>query len=100
MATKSKLERAVERQAATLNDAQKELILSQFAIYKRSKARIADVENKIAVIDMQKSLVPEKAKMQLAQRASLVSERSLLVEGNNEIAAKLFEQLGGNSEEG
>ncbi len=99
MATKSKLERAVEKQAATLNEAQKELILAQFSIYKRGKAKIAEVENKIAVIDMQKSLVPEKAKMQLAQRASLVSERSLLVEANNEIAAKLFEQLGNNSKE-
>lgn len=97
MATKSKLEQAVERQASCLNDAQREIVLAQFSTYKRNKSRISQIEDAIAIADMQPSLMPEKAQVHLAHRASLVSERSQLVEANNEIAAKLFAQLGGGN---
>lgn len=97
MATKSKLEQAVEKQASSLNDAQREIVLAQFSTYKRNKVRISQIEDTLSLVNMQPALMPEKAQVLLAQRASLVSERSQLVEANNEIAASLFTQLGGDN---
>lgn len=93
MATKSKLERAVEERAKSLNDAQRELLLSQFKTYKENKARIGLLENRIGVLDVQNLANPEKEKLRLAERAALVSERSQLTEVNDGIAANLFNHL-------
>lgn len=94
MATKSKLEQAVEKQAEGLNDVQRRLVMSQFSDFKRNKARIAEIDDKVGALDVQMLANPEQEKLRLAQRATLVSERSHLVEANNGIAANLFDQLG------
>ena len=83
MATKSKLEQAVEKKASSLNDAQKELVLSQFSVYKRNKARIAEIEDVLRI----SSCTPS------TDRSNLATERNQLTIANNEIAAKLFQQL-------
>ena len=93
MATKSKLERAVEERAKTLNDAQRELLLSQFRTYKDNKARIVALENRIGVLDVQNLANPDKEKLRLAERSSLVMEKSQLTEVNDGIAANLFKHL-------
>lgn len=94
VATKSKLEQAVEKQAEGLNDVQRRLVMSQFSDFKRNKARIAEIDDKIGALDVQMLANPEQEKLRLAQRSTLVSERSHLVEANNGIAANLFDQLG------
>lgn len=94
MATKSKLERAVEQQASNLNPAQKELVMSQFSTYKWNKSRIECIEDSLRVIDST-HLDKEKADMLLGKRDSLVSERNQLSIANSNISAKLFEQLRG-----
>ena len=93
VATKSKLEQAVEKQVECLNDVQKHLVMSQFSDFKRNKARIAEIDDKVGMTDVQMLANPEQEKLRLAQRATLVSERNQLVETNNGIAANLFAQL-------
>lgn len=93
MATKSKLEQAVERQAEGLNEVQRHLVMSQFSDFKRNKARIAEIDDKVGMMDVQMLANPEQEKLKLAQRSTLVSERNQLVEANNGIAANLFAQL-------
>lgn len=94
MATKSKLEQAVEKQASCLNDAQKALLLSQFDTYKQNKAKIADIDDRIGMLDVQMLANPDTERLRLARRATLVSEKSQLQEVNSTISAKLFDQLG------
>lgn len=96
VATKSKLEQAVERQASALNDAQKELVLSQFAVYKRNKSRIDQIDETLRMMDLQPVQGPDGTKVHLAQRMTLATERSQLADTNNNIASKLFSQLGGD----
>ena len=91
MATKSKLERAIEERISGFNDAQRELVLSLFAAYKKNKARLLQIEDELSKCNMQASLQPEK--VQLVQRASLVSEKSMLIETNSTIASRLFDLL-------
>jgi hypothetical protein len=92
---KTKLERAVETQASELNDAQRELVLSQYRDYKRNRERISRIDETLKMIDLQPVVGPDGAKVHLASRMQLADERSRLMEVNNGIAAKLFEQLGG-----
>ena len=94
MATKSKLEQAVERQASCLNDAQKGLLLSQFDTYKRNKAKISEIDDQLGMMDVQALANPDTERLRLARRATLVSEKSQLQEVNSTISAKLFDQLG------
>ena len=93
MATKSKLEQAVEKQASDLNEAQKELVKSQFSEYKKNKDRIMQIDDLLGVPVVAQSPDSEKAKIQIANRMALTSERSQLVSTNNELASTLFNQL-------
>ena len=99
LATKSKLEQAVEKQASCLNDAQRHLVMSQFSDYKENKARISEIDDRIEMMDVQVLANPELEKLKLAQRSTLVSERNQLKEANAAIAAKLFPQLGDDTTE-
>ena len=99
LATKSKLEQAVEKQASCLNDAQRHLVMSQFSDYKANKARISEIDDRIEMMDVQVLANPELEKLKLAQRSTLVSERNQLKEANAAIAAKLFPQLGNDTTE-
>lgn len=99
MATKSKLEQAVEKQASCLNNAQRHLVMSQFSDYKDNKARISEIDDRLGMMDVQILANPEQEKLKLAQRSNLISERSQLKEANASIAAKLFAQLGNDSTE-
>lgn len=92
VATKSKLERAVEDGASKMNDAQREIVMSQFRDYKRNKARISEIDGEISA-QVHFPAGSDAMKAQLARKMSLDNERALLVKANNEIAAKLFEQL-------
>jgi hypothetical protein len=89
MATKSKLEQAVERQASSLNDAQRELTLSQFSDFKRNKSRIAQIEDVMRMMDANPAQDGD-----VARRMQLASERAQLIEANNSLASNLFAQLG------
>jgi len=93
MATKSKLEQAVEKQASDLNEAQKELVKSQFSEFKRNKARIMQIDDILESPVAAQESDGDKAKLQIAKRMALTSERSQLVTTNNEIASTLFNQL-------
>ena len=93
MATKSKLDLAVEKHAGRLNDAQRELVLSQLSDHKRNRARIAQIEETLRLMDVQPVSGPDGTKVHLAQRMSLTSERAQLIDTNNGIASRLFEQL-------
>lgn len=99
LATKSKLEQAVEKQASCLNNAQRHLVMSQFSDYKDNKARISEIDDRLGMMDVQILANPEQEKLKLAQRSNLISERSQLKEANASIAAKLFAQLGNDSTE-
>lgn len=89
MATKSKLEKAVEENASDLNGAQRELVLAQFSDWKRNNARIGQIEDALRL--GRSSATSTSARN--AQRAELVNERAQLIDVNGRIAARLFEQL-------
>ena len=93
MATKSKLEQAVETQAANLNDAQREIVRSQFREYKRNRARITEIDDELRSAQM-RSKSGADPKALVARNMALANERTQLVTANNDIAAKLFDQLG------
>ena len=93
MATKSKLEQAVERQAENLNEVQRHLVMSQLSDFKRNKARMAEIDDKVGMMDVQMLASPEKKEFRLAQRQNLIEERGYLSEANIKIAANLFAQL-------
>ena len=85
MATKTKLEKAIEKGASELNDAQREIVLSQFSEYKKNKARILEIETTLRTSGRDPSV----------QRSMLATERTQLISTNSEIADRLFKQLKG-----
>lgn len=87
--TKSILETAVKKGAAKLNDAQKAIVFAQFADYKSNKARILQIENALSLLSSQH----KDGKSEIAYAASLVNERTQLIDVNGRIAARLFDQL-------
>lgn len=95
MATKTKLEQAVERQADSLSEAQKELALSQCAAYKRNRDRISQLEGKIAAIDACPYHTMDEMRVKQAERSSLAYERAQLMAANSRIAFELSELLKG-----
>ena len=93
MATKSKLEQAVDKRAAMLGDAQRELVLSQFSVYKQNKQRLADIKDRMVSIDSVGTATLEEVRFKQAQRASLAYEKNQIETANSKIAADLFELL-------
>lgn len=91
MATKSKLEQAVEKRAASLNEAQRELVLSQLAVYKRNNARLAQVESELNAWNSRKCVTTEEVRVKQSQRATLSHEINQLSTANSKIAAELFD---------
>jgi len=91
---KSKLEQAVEARAGALNDAQRELVLSQFSTYKRNKARMAEIESKLKMLDSKDTVTRDELRMKQAERSTLTYELNQLATANSRISAELFEQLG------
>ena len=81
--TKSKLEKAIEDKAASLGNAQKEIVLSQLATYKRNKSRIGEIDDVLVVAKNKPS----------AEHARLSAERNQLVITNSDILSKMFQQL-------
>ena len=86
MPTKSKLEQAVEEQAAKLDPASKELVLSQFATYRWNKARMSRIEGLVRMADAGE---PVEGDLR-----ALMAERSQLAAVNEGIAKGLLAQLG------
>ena len=93
MATKTKLEQAVEKQAGELNPAQRELLMSQFDTYKWNKGRIKEIENALNVSKLAGKEVDPK------DRKSLMNERHQLTTANVSISTKLFMLLKGTGAE-
>ena len=94
MGRKTKLEQAVEARAAGMNDAQRELVLSQLRDFRRNRARISKIDDTLAAMDRQPVAGPDGARVHLAQRTALVAERGKLAEDNTAIRARLYEQMG------
>ena len=84
---KSKLEKAIEEGVSGLNDAQKQLVLAQFADWKRNKTRIAEIEDALKL----------KKPGRDEQRCDLVNERAQLIDVNGRILARLSDQLSDRS---
>lgn len=93
MPTKSNLEKAVEEKAKSLNDAQREIVLSQFSVYKQNRTRIRQIHDRLMAIDAQPPATFEETRFRQSQRAALAYESNQLATANNEIADKLFAQL-------
>ena len=95
MATKSKLEQAVEKQASNLNDAQRELVMSQFSVYKKNKARLAEIDSKLSIMGTKAISSVDELRFSQAQRSSLAYEKNQLETSNCQIASELFNYLEG-----
>lgn len=93
MATKSKLEQAVERVMDSLNDAQRELVKAQLSEYRQNKARMAAIDAQLVALEPRNAHTIDEVRMQQAQRASLSYERSQLAIANSRIATELSEIL-------
>ena len=90
MATKSKLEQAVENRAADLNEAQRELVLSQFSTYKKNAARIAQISDELRAVNARGTVTRDEVRAKQADRASLAYEQNQLSTASSKIAADLF----------
>lgn len=95
MATKSKLEQAVEKKAESLNEAQRELIMSQLAIYRQNNSRLAEIKNQQATVEARQTVKLDEVRAKQAQRAALSYEYNQLATANSRIAADLFDFLEG-----
>lgn len=93
MATKSKLEQAVERQMGNLNDAQKELVKSQLSVYRRNDARLAQIEAEIRKVEATAATTRAEVREKQAARAALSYEHGQLSTANSRIASDLFDFL-------
>ena len=91
MATKSKLEQAVERQSESLNDAQRELVRSQFAIYKKNKERLAWIESRLDAVNSRPAASLEEVRRKQAERSTLAYEHNQLSTANSRIASELID---------
>ena len=90
MATKSKLEQAVEQQAADLNDAQRELVKSQLSAYKINAARLSQIKSQLDAVNAKSVATRDEVREKQAYRASLTYEQAQLSAANAKIAAELF----------
>ena len=94
MATKSKLEQAVEEQIASLNGAQRELVMFQLSVYKRNNARLSQIESELAAVNARRTETREDVRMKQAERSALTYEHGQLSTANSRIAGELFDFLG------
>ena len=94
MATKTKLEQAVEEQASSLNDARREIVLSQFSTYKRNKARMLEIDSSLKMLAAKTTSTGDEAREKHAERSSLSYEYTQLATANSRIASELFDLLG------
>lgn len=90
MATKSKLEQAVESNAANLNAAQRELVMSQFSVYKQNAARIAQISMQLETLNTEQATTLQEVREKQSARASLAYEHGQLSTANSKIATELF----------
>lgn len=91
--SKSKLEIAVEKHAGRLGDAQRELVKSQFSIYKQNKARLAEIKDRLKTVDAMQTVTLDEVRAKQAQRSSLSYEYNQIATANSRIAAELFDFL-------
>ena len=89
MATKTKLETAIERQAGNLDEAQQRLVMSQFSTYDWNRRRIQQIEGIIELGEGGGKPIDAKT------RKALMTERHQLTVDNVSISTKLFMQLKG-----
>jgi len=93
LATKSKLDKAVDEAIEGLNEAQKELVRSQLSVYKQNKARMAALKDQQAAVDAMTAPTFEELRAKQAQRSTLSYEYNQLATANSRIAADIFEFL-------
>jgi hypothetical protein len=90
LATKSKLEQAVERHAGKLNEAQGELVRAQFSTYRKNLERLSRLEDELKSVNALQPTTREEVRAKQAQRASLTYEQGQLSTANAKIASELF----------
>ena len=91
--TKTNLELAVKKQADCMNDAQKEIILPQFSIYKQNKDRLAEIKSQLVILGKKPPVTLDEVRFVQSQRAALIYEQNQLATANSKIASDLFMQL-------
>lgn len=93
---RSKLDLAIERESERLNDAQREIVKSQYSVYKRNRLRISEITEKLAAMDVIQPLSRDTARSRHEERASLNYELNQLSTANSRISSELFTMIGGN----
>lgn len=91
--TKSKLEKAVEERAGQLGKAQRELVLAQFAAFKRNKQRIGTLDDMLSALNARPTGTLDEVRAKQAERSALAYEHAQLTAANSRISAELFEFL-------
>jgi predicted nuclease with TOPRIM domain len=92
--TRSKLEQAVTGRASQLNDAQREIIASQFFEYKNNKERLLDVREQLRAVNGRQTPTLDELRRKQGDRSALVYEQAQLSMANSRIASDLFRLLG------
>lgn len=90
MATKSKLEQAVEARAGELNDAQRELVKTQLASFKRNRDRMNAIADRLRTLDSTSYATMDEMRARQSERMSLAYEYNQLATANSDISEKLF----------
>ena len=94
MATKSKLEQAVEKRAAELDPAQREILLAQFATYKQNKRRQSELLDLLSAIGARPTATLDELRAKQADRAAASIEYNQVTTANSRLAADIFAMLG------
>lgn len=90
---KTKLERAVENRVSSLNEAQREIVMAQLAVYRRNGALLSQVESELNMVSSKPTTTMDELRAKQATRAALSHEINQISTANSQIAAELFKFL-------
>lgn len=90
---KSKLEKAIDERAGALGAAQAELVRSQYAVYRQNKARLAELKERMKLVDGANVSTLDEVRAKQATRSTLSYEYNQLAVVNSRIASDLFALL-------
>jgi len=91
---KTKLEQAVEQRAASMNEAQRAIVLAQLAEYRKNKSRLAEIADKISALNSKPATTRDEVRLKQSERSALAYEHGQLSTANSRISADLFGILG------
>lgn len=74
-----------------MNGAQREIVKSQLAEYRRNSARLARLDDEIRAVNARPTVTRDEVRVKQAERSALSYEYNQLATANSRIAGELFD---------